>query len=166
MISGRRTYRRNLPHFQSDYRTYFVTFGTKDRWVLPGKARDVALCHIAFDHLRRLKLHAAVVMPDHVHILFTPLSDRTGWCYSLSKILQGIKGSSAREINLTFQRTGPVWQHESFDHEVRSDESLRVKAEYVCANPVRRGLVATPDEYRWIWREWIEGRSRLRGGSM
>jgi len=53
-----------------------------------------------------------------------------------------------------------IWQHESFDHELRRDESLRQKAEYVCANPLRRGLVKTGEEYPWIWREWVEGQRR------
>jgi len=31
------------------------------------------------------------------------------------------------------------------------------KGEYVCNNPVRKGYVRTPDEWPWLWREWIEG---------
>ena len=42
----------------------------------------------------------------------------------------------------------------SLAHEIRRDESLHEKIEYVCENPVRKGLVATPDEYPWLWREW------------
>src|SRR5438093_11609841 len=66
MISGRRTFRRNLPHYQSDFRTYFVTFATASRWILPPIERDLTMRHIVFDHGRRVHLHAAVVMPDHV----------------------------------------------------------------------------------------------------
>jgi len=43
MIQGRRADRRHLPHCQSDNRTYFVTFATDERRVLPPKARDIAL---------------------------------------------------------------------------------------------------------------------------
>ena len=47
--------------------------------------------------------------------------------------------------------SGPVWQEESFDHVLRSDESLKEKCEYIRQNPVRKGLVMRPEEYRWLW---------------
>jgi REP element-mobilizing transposase RayT len=157
MIS-RRAYRRHLPHYQTDFRSYFVTFVTLGRWILPPAARTATLQHVLFDHGRKLDLHTAVVMPDHVHIVMTPLPSSHGEAYALTDILKGLKGASARTINRETGRSGPVWQHESFDHEIRRDESLRQKCEYVVQNPVRRGLVSSPDEYPWLWREWIEGR--------
>ena len=157
MIIGRRAYRRHLPHYQSDFRTYFVTFVTRDRRELPPLARDLVLRHMLFDRDRRIALHTGIVMPDHVHMLLTPLSRPDGWSHSLPTILQGIKGSSARAINDAFGMTGPVWQGESFDHELRRDEDLRRLGEYIAQNPVRKGLCTTPEEYPWLWREWIDG---------
>jgi REP element-mobilizing transposase RayT len=165
MIQGRREYRRNLPHFQSDFRSYFVTFITQDRWILPPTARDIVLRHIVFDHRRRIWLEVAVVMPEHVHMIFTPSPDPSGWSYALSVIMKGIKGSSSREVNEVLERSASLWQHESFDHELRNDESIREKAEYICQNPVRRGLVKVVDDYPWIWREWIEGQAQRSAGS-
>jgi REP element-mobilizing transposase RayT len=153
-----RAYRRHLPHYQSDFRTYFVTFATLNRWILPATARTAVYQHILFDHGRRLDLHAFVVMPDHVHIVMTPLPSAHGETYSLVEILKGLKGASAHTVNKLLGRTGRVWQHESFDHQVRHDESLRAKCEYIAQNPVRKRLVTSPDEYPWLWREWIEGR--------
>lgn len=49
--------------------------------------------------------------------------------------------------------SGPVWQDESFDHVVRSEESLLSRADYICMNPVRRGLVRKPEDYKWLWCE-------------
>ena len=46
---------------------------------------------------------------------------------------------------------GPVWQEESFDHMLRSNESFEEKLEYIRRNPVRRGLVSKPEDYRWLW---------------
>jgi putative transposase len=51
-----------------------------------------------------------------------------------------------------------VWQREYFDRILRSAEDIRTKAEYICENPVRAGLVERVDDYPWIWREWVEGR--------
>ncbi|HKB80903.1 MAG TPA: transposase [Thermoanaerobaculia bacterium] len=156
MFSGH-FHRRNLPHIQHDFRSYFLTFVTFDRWVLPATARELTMGHILFDHGRCMALHVAVVMPDHVHLVLTPGMNAMGWSHPLATILKGIKGSSARSINRRLKRIGPVWQHESFDHELRRDEDLRRKCEYVCNNPVRKGLASSADEYPWIWREWVEG---------
>jgi len=49
--------------------------------------------------------------------------------------------------------SGPVWQEESFDHVIRGDVSLEEKIDYIRQNPVRRGLVSRPEEYRWLWCE-------------
>jgi len=92
-------------------------------------------------------------MPDHVHIIFTPYEA------TLATIMRRVKGVSSRLINQATSTTGRVWQAESFDRIVRSSEDLMKKVQYVCENPVRAGLVAHIDEYRWIWRSWIEGRS-------
>jgi REP element-mobilizing transposase RayT len=59
-------------------------------------------------------------MPDHVHLLLTPLRDLDGNLYSLIEILQGIKSASAHSLNRSLGRSGPVWQEESFDHVLRS----------------------------------------------
>jgi REP element-mobilizing transposase RayT len=96
-------------------------------------------------------------MPDHVHMLFTPLRDENGDEFGLSQIMSGIKGASAHSVNRALKRRGHVWQDESFDHVLRNDENVRDKAEYICANPVRAGLTAATEDYRWIWREWVEG---------
>jgi len=102
-------------------------------------------------------MHGAVVMPDHVHLVFTPLRDDTGATFALSQIMNGIKGASAHAVNRVLGRRGHVWQSESFDHALRRTESVRNAAEYVPANPVRAGLVSIEDDYPWLWREWVEG---------
>ena len=67
--------------------------------------------------------------------------------------MKTIKGTSARDINKLRGVSGPVWQDESFDHVLRSEESLHEKIEYIRMNPVRKGLVQRPEEYRWLWVE-------------
>jgi REP element-mobilizing transposase RayT len=100
-------------------------------------------------------------MPDHVHMIFTPLKDTDGNPFGLAEIMNGIKGASAHSLNKALNRSGPVWQFESFDHVLRSDEKIASKVEYICDNPVRKGLVNQKDDYPWLWREWIEGENSL-----
>ena len=60
-------------------------------------------------------------------------------------------------MNRLVNHKGNVWQDESFDHVLRSSESIREKVEYICQNPIRAGLVEDEDQYPWLWREWTEG---------
>jgi putative transposase len=146
-------YRRNLPHYQKSDRPLFVTFRTYKEWHLPPSARDIAQRHCRGEHGGTIDLHAGVIMPTHVHLLFTPLRDTDGWPFTLAHILKLLKGRSAWEINKTLQRRGPVWQDEFFDHVLRSDESLRTKTEYILQNPLRAGLVHGGERYPWCWEE-------------
>jgi REP element-mobilizing transposase RayT len=141
-------YRRRLPHYQKDDYPLFVTFTTDRRWRLPPPARDIVLeCCLKLNG-EKFDLHAAVVMPDHVHLIYSPLRREDGWSYTLPEIMKAIKGKAAREINVALKRAGPVWQEEFFDHVLRSNDSLVDRVEYVCQNPVRAGLVRVESEYR------------------
>ena len=98
-----------------------------------------------------MDLLAAVVMPDHVHLLFNALRGKDGWTFPSIEIMQSLKGATAHRINKLLHRSGPVWEEESFDHVLRTGESLKHKCEYIRQNPVRAGLVQKPEDYRWLW---------------
>ena len=151
-------YRRNLPHIVKENRLLFVTFSTCNRWRLPPGARTIALQHALHDHPTKIAMDVAVIMPDHVHLIFTLLGGHMDRAVTLASVMKPMKGISARRINQLLHRSGPVWQDESFDHVIRSTERSRAKFEYVCNNPVGAGLAASPDEYPWLWRSWVEGR--------
>jgi REP element-mobilizing transposase RayT len=89
------------------------------------------------------ELNAFVVMANHVHVLVLPHSD-------VSRMLQWIKGVTAREANHSLGRTGKAfWQRESYDHWVRcADERVRI-ASYIENNPVKAGLVDEASQYPW-----------------
>jgi REP element-mobilizing transposase RayT len=152
-LKGKYEYRRRLPYYQKNDRALFVTFCAGCLDPLPESVRDIVLRHCLHDHGTKAVIHAAVVMPDHVHLLLTPLRDADGNVYSLVEILQGIKGASAHSLNRALRRSGPVWQEESFDHVLRSVENFEEKLEYIRQNPVRRGLVTAAEDYRWLWVE-------------
>lgn len=172
-------YRRRLPHLQKDGAALFVTFCTHARLGLSSEARQIVLDHClregglrgsdagggphgprsegkAGEDARptrapRIHLHAIVVMPDHVHFLLSPCRDENGWPYPLVEIMQCLKATTAHRINKLLSRAGPVWEEESFDHVLRSDESLKEKAEYIRENPHRAGLIRDAEQYRWLW---------------
>ena len=100
----------------------------------------------------KVDVHVAVVMPDHVHMIFTPLINETaGAVYSLGEVTDAIKGASAHLVNRALDRKGKVWQTESFDRVLRSSEKLDEKIDSILQNPVRAGLVASPEYYPWLW---------------
>jgi len=140
-------WRRDLPHLQKSGKTYAVTFVTRDRRELSPRERDITLSCLIRSHRRVMYLHAAVVMSDHVHILCTPYERIT-----LARLMQLLKSMSAHLI----AKGRSIWQREYFDRIVRSDEDVRRKCEYILANPVRAGLVESIDDYRWIWRWWVD----------
>ena len=150
-------YRRNLPHLQRDYKPHLVTFVTKNRRVLPNWARQIVSDCCKHDHGKRYNLRVVVVMPDHVHMILTPLTDEIGRrMFFLPEIMKAIKGTSSHAINRRRGIHDAIWQEESFDHVLRSSESLDAKVDYILQNPVRAGLVNVANEYPWSWRKPIE----------
>jgi REP element-mobilizing transposase RayT len=146
-------YRRNLPHLQKDFTPHFITFVTKLRWILPPVARDLVLSSCCHDHRVKYELYVAVVMPDHVHLILTPLvNQQRDEIYSLIAIMRTIKSASAHLINRQLRRNGAVWQEESFDHVLRSSDGLDAKVNYVLQNPVRKGLAKDWRECKWAWQ--------------
>lgn len=147
-------YRRSLPHIETFNATYFVTFRVWKYPYLPPPARSIALRHCLFENGRRIELHACVIMPTHLHLLFTALEDERGYPFSLAEIMKGIKGVSARNINKLLNRRGQLWQDESFDRIMRAGE-FQDKFDYIIANPINAGLAERPGQYEWVWLQKI-----------
>ncbi len=80
-------------------------------------------------------LHAWVVMPNHVHVLF---SLRKG--HRLEDVVKSWKGVSARRINDLLSRNGALWMADYFDRFIRDEEHFWNAARYVRQNPRKAGL--------------------------
>ena len=107
----------------------------------------------AIKHFHRIRywVTAAVVMPDHVHLLLKPVVIEPEVDFSLSKILQGIKGFSARKINKFRGVKGNLWQNESFDRIVRDYDEFLEKWNFIRNNPVKAELCNAPEDYPFLW---------------
>ena len=82
-------------------------------------------------------------MANHVHALLLPL-------VSPPRLMQALKGATAREANRILGRTGETfWQAESYDHWVRDERELERIAAYIENNPVQAGLATRPEDYAW-----------------
>jgi putative transposase len=87
------------------------------------------------------KLHAFVVMPDHIHLLLTPQG------ITLERVMGLIKGGFSHRLASKL----PVWQRGFTDHRIRDDSGddsdLEIRREYIHQNPVRARLVEQPEAY-------------------
>jgi REP element-mobilizing transposase RayT len=98
----------------------------------------------------RYDLHAWVVMPNHVHLLFTPQPNHT-----LSEIMHSMKSFTSHQANKALDRTGQFWSKEYFDRYIRGAEHFRNAVRYIEYNPVKAGLCRDATE-------WPFGSARFR----
>ncbi|MEY2564725.1 MAG: REP-associated tyrosine transposase [Verrucomicrobiota bacterium] len=136
--------RKTLPHDSPSWvdpakEIYFITICCRKRGanllVLPGISEPL-IETIKHRHGRGdWYAHLAMVMPDHVHFLLSfPLESR------LQVTISKWKEWTAKTLSIQ-------WQRDSFEHRLRGNEGYREKADYIMANPVRAGLVATTEDW-------------------
>lgn len=105
---------------------------------------------------QRYELLAYCIMPNHVHVVLTPLLKIAGSYYSLAGIMHSIKGFTARRANQLMGRSGAFWLHESYDHCMRDEAELHRIITYVANNPVKAGLVAEWQAWPWTYVREIQ----------
>lgn len=135
----------SLKRFQEARCLHFITFSCHHREPLLGtpEARDVF--EILFDRVRSwygFYVRGYVVMPEHGHLLISEPERAT-----LSTALQMLKQNVARDLRLP--EGNPFWQERYYDFNVWSEGKRVEKLRYIHRNPVRRGLVAKPEDWKW-----------------
>jgi len=81
-------------------------------------------------------------MPEHIHLLVNEPERGT-----LAQAMQSLKQGVARRLAL--RAVDSFWQARYYDFNVWSDAKFVEKLRYIHRNPVKRGLVARPEDYRW-----------------
>jgi non-canonical purine NTP pyrophosphatase (RdgB/HAM1 family) len=137
----------SLPHWERGGSTYFITFRVLQGELAPPE-RDIVLDACLHWHNQRAIVHLVVVMPDHVHLILTPLPNGDTW-HTLADLMHSIKTFTSRTINAARGVAGTLWQPEYFDRLLRHADELREKWQYTLENPVRKGLVTHWHEYQW-----------------
>jgi replication-associated recombination protein RarA len=127
------------PWSMRDEEEYYRLF--PDRWeawldeghgecLLAGpEVRQIVEEVLRHDDGTKYRLEDFIVMPNHVHVLVSPLGKHT-----LSEITQAWKSTAAYRVNKLLQGTGTFWQKESFDHIVRSAEQAQKFRQYIQEN--------------------------------
>lgn len=83
-----------------------------------------------------------VLMPEHVHLLIG--EPQIG---SVASVLQVLKQCTSRHLKQSVE--SQFWQRRCYDFNVWSEKKFKEKLSYMHRNPVRRGLVAQPEDWAW-----------------
>ena len=167
------------------YRTYgardlhFLTFSCYHRQPLLSNASRCDLLLQVLERVRRryrLVVLGYVVMPEHVHLLVTEPQRST-----LSTAVQALKLGFIRRLegagvpgsrNIGETRGTPhssstpgnaphrFWQARFYDFNVWTEEKRIEKLRYIHRNPVKRGLVASPEQWSWSSFRWYMSREQ------
>ncbi len=124
-------------------RTYLVTVVTAQRrslFQVTATAKLLERTMLDYRDQGRFLLHAFVIMPDHLHVLITPAPD-----VSLEKAMQFIKGGFSFRLKSKLA----VWMRGFNESQISTEEKFINCVRYIEQNPVRRGLVSTPEAYRF-----------------
>jgi putative transposase len=129
-------------HTTENQQTYMITTSTWGRRALFQKERWAALLIDTLYHYRGAAylLHEFVVMPDHIHVLLTPL-------VSLEKAAQFIKGGFSFRAKKEHESNMEVWQKGFQDHRIRDAADYDGHVTHIWENPVRKHLCQRPEEY-------------------
>jgi len=128
------------PHRQ----IYFITINCRERF-----RNQLAMSEVAeplfetVQHRQERHLwwpYLFLLMPDHLHALVSfPPSGKP-----IRSIVSKWKEWTAKQL-------GIAWQSDFFEHRLRHDESRRQKADYILENPVRRNLIARPEDWPFVY---------------
>ncbi|MEP7212292.1 MAG: transposase [Acidobacteriota bacterium] len=111
-------------------------------WLKDAHIAAIVRDALRFHHGSKYRLISYVLMPNHVHVLLTPLEK-----VHLPEIMHSIKSFTAKEANKILQRSGHFWQKESFDRYIRNLEHFAAVIKYIENNPVKAGLCRSPQDW-------------------
>jgi putative transposase len=150
-----------LKRYYGNGHLHFITASCYRRQPLLASGHRCDLFLQVLEQVRRkyrLVVVGYVVMPEHFHLLISEPAKADP-----SVVIQALKLGVVRRLffsrrkktksaNLSlFEDGGPVrfWQHRFYDFNVWSRRKRIEKLRYIHRNPVTRGLVDTPDQWRW-----------------
>lgn len=129
--------------------------GMPEHIIQRGNNRQAIFCHAsdkkAFVNWLKIyakkfevEVHAWVLMTNHVHLLCTPQK-----LNGVSLMMQSLGRQYVQYFNRRHQRTGTLWEGRFRSSLIQTDLYLLQVYRYIELNPVRAGMVNTPQEYSW-----------------
>jgi putative transposase len=125
------------------YSSYFITASTfqgQSLFQSQGMAELFVKVLFAYRDQKKYLLHEFVLMPNHFHLLITPV-------LSLERSLQFIKGGFSYRAKKELGFGGEIWERSFYDRRVRDVDDYFAYRHYILQNPAKRGLVAVAEGY-------------------
>jgi putative transposase len=91
-----------------------------------------------------VRVHAYVLMTNHVHLLMTPATEQ-----GPSLLMKGLGQRYVQHINRTYRRTGTLFEGRFRSSVIEADTYLLACQRYIEMNPVRARMVQAPGDYPW-----------------
>ncbi len=147
-------------HYMPEYRRNWVPGGSFFFTVNLSDRRS-ALLVTQIDALRKavraarvrnpFHIDAWVVMPDHMHCMWTlPSGDAdfaARWQFIKATFSRSLPPAACRRASLIRKRETGVWQRRYWEHAIRDERDFAAHMDYVHFNPVKHGLAATPADW-------------------
>lgn len=129
-------------HATNNSQTYMITSST---WGRRAFFRNERWAKLLIDTLYKYRgsaylLHEFVIMPDHIHVLLTPLT-------TLEKAVQFIKGGFSYRAKKELGSKMEVWQKGFSDHRIRDANDYTLHVSYMHQNPVKERLCTRAEEF-------------------
>ncbi|MFY9329857.1 MAG: transposase [Georgfuchsia sp.] len=99
------------------------------------------------------KLHAYVLMTNHVHLLLSPAKAK-----AVPRLLMSLGRRYVQYIDKTYRRTGTLWDSRYKSSLIQAETYLLECMRYIELNPVRVAMVEDPAHYRAGFRPMLPGR--------
>ncbi len=84
-----------------------------------------------------------VIMPEHIHLVIIPEGKK------ISECMKSVKGFSGWKINKKYNKKGSIWQSGFYNWILDSQEKVLSRIKYIEENPVRKGIVERPEDYKY-----------------
>jgi putative transposase len=136
-----------LRRFQESGQSHFVTFSCYRRQPYFAAPELFDLFVLRLEDMRRrfeLYVYGYVVMPEHVHLLLSEPHRA-----KLAEAIHYLKLSFSKRAGTVLEKPGTFWQKRYYDRNARDHREFTIKLRYLHRNPVKRGLVSRPEQWKW-----------------
>ncbi len=148
--------------------TYFITIVTYQRypWLCSEIGREGlrnALNHIRLH--RPFFLDAIVLLPDHVHLIFTLPEGDFNYSSRILEIKKYVTQNYSEKLNLNLPLTksrqkrkeSNLWQARFWEHTIRNEEDFANHCNYIHYSPVKHGLCESPEQWQFsTFHQFVE----------
>jgi putative transposase len=133
-----------LKRFQTAEALHFITFSCFHRLPFLEASAPKETVEAILEQTRarhQARVYAYVLMPEHIHLLINEPPS-----ILVAQFLKALKQITSRKLRGERQQ---FWQPRYFDANIRGESARSEVIRYIHRNPVKRGLVASPGQYRW-----------------